>query len=177
MQAPEDFRSSILQQLDQLGISYECHSHAPVYSMDDCVAQPFMAEDIVFAKNLLLETPTKDRRVLLLMAPFKPFKTSVVSKLLGTSRLSFASPATMMRDMFTRPGALSPLGLLAEPANGIMLALDAEIMTYNRIAMHPCRNDETLVMPMLDFLSVLIPALRCPYVAIKIPDPEQDTSL
>ncbi len=164
------FREEVLQKLTALHVSYTLHQHPAVHSMDDCLSLPFVTSDMVFAKNLLLETPTRDRRILLMLPPWKPFKTSVVSKLLHVSRLSFASPEVMTQTMFTRPGALSPLGLLAEPARGTMLAIDCQIMTYNQIAMHPCDATETVTMPMLDFLSILVPALECPYVALNIPE-------
>ena len=169
--SPSDF---LLTHLQALKIEYTLHQHAPVFSMEDCLNLPFLEPDMIFPKNLLLETPTKDRRILLMMPPEKPFRTSVVSKLVHTSRLSFASPATMLQMLHTRPGALSPLGLFCEEAKGIALVLDCDIMTANRLCIHPCDPQQTVVLSMLDFLSSLIPSLGCPYTAIKIPWPEEE---
>ena len=90
-------RRAVLAFLDERGIPYEYHEHEPAHSIDACLKMPFITEDITICRNIFLTNDRRSNYFLLLLKPLTPFRTSVVSKLLGSSRLSFG-PVEIMEE-------------------------------------------------------------------------------
>ncbi len=161
----------ILEYLSKLPLSYELHHHAPVRTMDDCLSLPFITEDIVFCKNILLTTRQKDAFFLFLTLPHKPFRTAEVSKKLGTSRLSFAPSDLLPELLQLESGSLSPLALWLDKNHRIMLVLDRDIYAYPRLALHPCDHTASVVLRMEDFRQVVVPSLKAIVTELTLPVP------
>ena len=89
-------KEQVLTKLEALGIPCEVFQHAAAHTMEDCLALPYAAPDVTFCKNILLCNRQQTAFYLYVTPPEKPFRTSVVSKLLGSSRLSFAPPWRMV---------------------------------------------------------------------------------
>ena len=83
-------RREVLSLLDDHGIPYELHEHERAFTIDDCLRMPFLGPDVTMCKNILLCNRQKTQFYLMLLRPHTPFRTAVVSKALGVSRLSFA---------------------------------------------------------------------------------------
>ena len=152
-------KETIMAHIRSLPIPHEYHEHAPAHTMEDCLALPYAAPDVTFCKNLLLCNTAKTAFYLYVTDPDKPFRTSDVSKRLGSSRLSFA-PAECLREMLhLEPGSLSPLGLWFAGEQRIRLAFDRDIQRPGRIAFHPCDNTATVLFAQEDFWQIVVPAL------------------
>ena len=82
---------SAYQLLEKLNIAYRKVEHPEAGSMED-LAQAEKQLGAVICKNLFLCNRQKTVFYLLLIPGGKRFKTSVVSKLIGSSRLSFGEP-------------------------------------------------------------------------------------
>lgn len=84
-------RQTVLACLDRLSISYELIEHEPVYSIDDCYKVPGIDfSRVEIPKNAALCNRQQTAFYLMLLRHDVPFRTAVVSKALGVSRLSFA---------------------------------------------------------------------------------------
>ena len=59
----------------------------------------------------------------------------------------------------TRPGAVSPLGLLFDETHAVRLAVDARLQEEERLAFHPCENTWSVAMAGADFFGRFLPAL------------------
>lgn len=152
-------KETIMARVRALNVPHEYHEHAPAFTMEDCLALPYAAPDVTFCKNLLLCNTPKTTFYLYVTDPNKPFRTSEVSKRLGSSRLSFA-PAECLREMLhLEPGSLSPLGLWFDTAQRIQLAFDRDVQREGRIAFHPCDNTATVLFSQEDFWQKVVPAL------------------
>ena len=149
----------ILRRLDGLYIPYERYTHHPVHSIDECLALPYAEADVTFCKNILLCNRQQTAFYLYVTTPHKPFRTAVVSKQLGVSRLSFAPDDALPRLLSLYPGALTPLALWLNPMSGIQLVLDHDIRQPGRIAFHPAVNTATVIFRQEDFFDRVVPAL------------------
>ena len=144
--------------LDSLGIAYERVDHAPAMTMEACEAVD-AALGAAMCKNLLLCNRQGTAFYLLLMPGDKPFRTSELSKKIGSSRLSFARPEPMEEYLDITPGSLSVLGLMNDRENHVRLLIDEDILQGERIGVHPCINTSSLGLKTADLLEKLIPAM------------------
>lgn len=152
-------KETIMAHIHALNIPCEYHEHAPACTMEDCLALPYAAEDVTFCKNLLLCNTAGTAFYLYVTLPDKPFRTSDVSKRLGSSRLSFAPADCLPRMLHLESGSLSPLGLWFDEARQIQLAFDRDVQREGRIAFHPCDNTATVLFRQEDFWQAVVPAL------------------
>ena len=100
-----------LAALEKLGIPYKRYEHACALTMEDCVD---IGADVGahHCKNLFLCNRQKTDYYLMLIRGDKKFKTAVVSKLLGVSRLSFCDAEQLMDKLGLLPGSVTAMGLL-----------------------------------------------------------------
>ena len=110
-------RREILALLNDNGIPYELHEHERAFTIDDCLRMPFIGPDVTICKNILLSNRQKTRFYLMLLKPLTPFRTAVVSKALGVSRLSFAPEEALEGRLHLTSGSVSPLGLWFDKAH------------------------------------------------------------
>lgn len=149
-----------LAALDEAGVSCIRIEHAPADTMELC--QGIGAEyGAKHCKNLFLTNKRGDNFFLLMMDADTPYKTSDVSRKLGSTRLSFASPEQLRSVLGLEPGAVSVMGLVNECAkeaykNGrLHLAIDSKLLSMERICVHPNVNTASLVISMRDLLRFL----------------------
>ena len=110
-------------------------------------------------KNLLLCNRQCTSFYLLMMPGDKSFKTSVFSKQIGSSRLSFAAPEYMEQYLDITPGSVSVLGLMNDRDNHVQLIIDADILKGEYFGCHPCINTSSLRIATKDLMEKLIPAM------------------
>ena len=144
--------------LDGLGIDYQRIDHAAAMTMEDCLAVD-LALGATICKNLLLCNRQGTEFHLLMLHGEKSFKTSVFSKLIGSSRLSFASPEHMEELLDITPGSLSVLGLMNDKGNRVQLWVDEEILAGEYVGCHPCINTSSLRLKIRDLVDRVIPAM------------------
>ena len=89
-----DKEKRVYDLLDSLGVNYWRVDHEPAMSMEVCRAIDTALEAVI-CKNLFLCNRQETDFYLLMMQGDKPFKTKDLSAQIGSSRLSFASPAYM----------------------------------------------------------------------------------
>ena len=144
--------------LDGLGISYRRIDHEPAMTMEACAAIDEALEATI-CKNLLLCNRQCTDFYLLLIPGDKVFKTSQLSKQIGSSRLSFAAPEYMERYLDITPGSLSILGLMNDHDHRVQLLLDKDVLKGEFIGCHPCINTSSLKLRTEDLIRRIIPAL------------------
>lgn len=143
--------------LDSLGVAYQRIDHAPAMTMEACLAID-EALNATICKNLLLCNRQCTQFYLLMLPGEKQFKTSVFSKLIGSSRLSFASGEAMQALLDITPGSLSVLGLMNDKENRVRLVIDEEILQGEYFGCHPCINTASLRLKTADLLQTILPA-------------------
>jgi len=144
--------------LDRLGVAYQRIDHEAAMTMEACAAVDRVL-DATICKNLLLCNRQCTAFYLLLLPGTKPFKTSVASKIIGSSRLSFAAPEYMERFLDITPGSLSILGLMNDQAHQVQLLIDEDVLKGEYIGCHPCINTASLRLKTRDLVEKIIPAM------------------
>ena len=145
--------------LDSLGIPYERTDHEPAMTMEAC-EEIDRTLNAVICKNLLLCNRQKTRFFLLMLPGEKHFKTSVLSKEIGSSRLSFATAEDMQTLLDITPGSVSVLGLMNDHDHKVELLMDAEVVKGEYFGCHPCINTSSLRLRMTDLLEKILPAME-----------------
>ena len=144
--------------LDSLGVSYQRIDHEAAMTMEACAAIDEALEATI-CKNLLLCNRQHTAFYLLLLPGDKVFKTSVLSKEIGSSRLSFAGPEYMEQYLDITPGSLSILGLMNDHENQVQLLIDEDVLKGEFIGCHPCINTSSLRLKTADLVERIIPAM------------------
>ena len=144
--------------LDSLNIPF----HRADHDFADTIEACHEVEKVLgcsICKNLFLTNRQQTEFYLLLMPGDKPFKTKILSRQIGTARLSFASAEDMLRLLDITPGSVSVLGLMNDKANAVHLIIDRELASDEFLGCHPCINSSTLKISVRDVLEKLIPAM------------------
>lgn len=144
--------------LDERGIAYQAFEHAPAYHMEDCaeVGKEFGA---AHCKNYFLTTKSRKVYALCIVRPNARLRTADVSKQAGTPRLSFAGEEDMEALLHTRPGAVSPMGLIFDPECRVRLLVDGALREEEKLAFHPCDNAKTVILSAEDFFEKFLPGV------------------
>lgn len=164
---PKEIRTYDL--LDRLDISYQRLDHTPTATIQDCHDVDQLL-DIEICKNLFLCNSQKTDFYLLMMPGTKKFKTAVLSKQIGSARLSFAGPEYMQEFLDITPGSVSVLGLMNDTHNRVRLLIDKSVIEgHAYIGCHPCINTSSLKIPTADLLEKFLPYVNHPYTLVDLP--------
>lgn len=154
--------------LDSLGVHYQRIDHEAAMTMEACAAID-EALGATICKNLLLCNRQCTDFYLLMIPGDKVFKTSVLSKQIGSSRLSFAAGEYMEQFLDITPGSLSVLGLMNDKAHRVQLLIDEDLLTGEYIGCHPCINTASLRLRTKDLMETIIPAMGHPPRLVSLP--------
>ena len=127
--------------LEQLNIPFRRLDHGAAMTMEDCDGIDALL-DIDHCKNLFLRNTQKTKFYLLLLPHHKKFRTAVLSRQIGTARLSFAEEEFMVRYLDIHPGSVSILGLMNDTEHNVRLLIDTEALNREYMGCHPpaCRS-------------------------------------
>ena len=157
--------------LDALGAAYQRIDHEAAMTMEACAAIDEKL-DAVICKNLLLCNRQATQFYLLMIPGNKVFKTSVLSKKIGSSRLSFASGEAMEQLLDITPGSLSVLGLMNDRENRVQLIIDADVLKGEYFGCHPCINTSSLRLKLSDLTEKILPAVHHTPIIVELETPE-----
>ena len=157
--------------LDSLGVEYQRIDHEAANTMEACEAID-EALGATICKNLLLCNRQCTAFYLLMIPGDKTFKTSVLSKKIGSSRLSFASPEYMEQFLDITPGSVSVLGLMNDKENRVQLLIDEDVLKGEYIGCHPCINTSSLRIRTGDMMNKVIPAMGHEPKLVELENPE-----
>ena len=157
--------------LDSLGIEYQRIDHEAVNTMDACAEIDKVLEATI-CKNLLLCNRQCTNFYLLLIPGGKTFKTNILSKKIGSSRLSFASPEYMEQFLDITPGSVSILGLMNDKDMRVQLLIDEDVLKGDYIGCHPCINTSSLRIKTADMMEKIIPAMGHAPQLVELENPE-----
>ena len=145
--------------LDRLGIDYERVDHPALMTMEACESVDKML-DTRICKNLFLRNAQRTQFYLLLMLGDKKFKTAVLSKQIGSARLSFAEPEFMLDMLDITPGS--------DKDKRVHLLIDEDVLKEPVFACHPCINTSSLRFATSDLIHQILPALNETFTTVKL---------
>ena len=144
--------------LDSLGLEYRRVDHEHADTIEACEQVEGLLECKI-CKNLFLTNRQQTDFYLLVMPGEKPFKTKLLSKQIGSARLSFASPEHMEKYLDITPGSVSILGLMNDKGGAVRLLVDSDLLKEEYFGCHPCINTSSLRLKTADVLEKLLPAM------------------
>lgn len=140
---------ALFARLDALGIDYETHHHAPVFTVEE-------------AKNLrgalpgahcksLFVRDKKEKCFLVVCLEDRRMDMKALAALLGSGRLSFASADRLRRRLGVEPGSVTPFAAINDEtpeagADKVHIILDAQMMTAELVNYHPLLNTMTTAL-------------------------------
>ena len=159
--APAESRSDVENRvykcLARLEIPFTRVDHDAAFTMEDCAAIG-EALDVHICKNLLLTPRNRSAFYLLCMPGDKPFSTKDFSKLIGSSRLSFATEEDLVALLGCHAGSASILSLMNDTEHRVTLAIDRTVVEDEWFGCHPCKNTSSLRLKTRDVLDRFLPA-------------------
>lgn len=144
--------------LDSLGVPYQRIDHEPAMTMEACAAIDRVLNATI-CKNLLLCNRQRTAFYLLMLPGGKVFKTSILSKEIGSSRLSFAPSEDMEKYLDITPGSVSVLGLMNDHNSQVQLLMDEDVLKGEYFGCHPCINTSSLRIATRDLMEKILPAM------------------
>lgn len=154
--------------LDSLQVPYVRVDHDALPTIEACrEVDQLLGTEI--CKNLFLRNAQKTDFYLLLMPGNKKFKTAVLSKQIGSARLSFGEAEFMESFLDITPGSVSVMGLMNDRENRVRLLIDKDILEGEYFACHPCINTSSLRFRTSDLMEKILPALGHPHTVVDLP--------
>ena len=160
--------TAVYDLLDRLGIPYLRVDHEETNTMEAC-SEVDKVLGVTICKNLFLCNRQETNFYMLMMPGTKPFKTSVVSKLVGSARLSFADARYMEEFLHIRPGAVSVMGLMNDTQRRVQLLIDREVADSEFLGCHPCVSTTSLKLKTRDMVSTFLPAVNHEPIVLDLP--------
>ena len=154
--------------LDGLGIDYFRMDHEHADTIADCELVEGML-GCKICKNLFLTNRQQTDFYLLIMPGEKPFKTKLLSRQIGSARLSFAGPEHMERLLDITPGSVSVLGLMNDKEKQVRLLVDRDLLREENFGCHPCINTSSLRFSTRELFEKILPALEHEPTFVELP--------
>ena len=157
---PKEIRDFLEQRvydlLDELNIPYERVDHDAAYDMGACgvISQVL---GVRICKNLLLTPRNRSAFYLLAMPDDLPFRTADFSKIIGSSRLSFATEEDLRDLLGVQIGSASVLGLMNDTEHRVHLLIDRPVYEAEFLSCHPCICTSSLKLKTADILRKFLP--------------------
>lgn len=155
--------------LDKLGIPYERLDHDPTATIEACHDIDQLLNTNI-CKNLFLRNAQKTDFYLLMMPGQKKFRTAVLSKQIGSARLSFAEPEFMEQFLDITPGSVSVLGLMNDTEHRVRLLIDRDVASQEFLGCHPCINTSSLKIRTRDIMETFLPYIGHLHTLVELPN-------
>ncbi|CAN5716264.1 prolyl-tRNA synthetase associated domain-containing protein [soil metagenome] len=145
----DELTRPVFDALAALGISYGSYTHPPVFTSED-VEKYWRDIPAVPVKNLFLRNKKGNREYLVIVGVEKRVDLQQLVKVIGDDRLSFGSPERLMQTLGLTPGSVSPFGLLHDGSRGVVVIIDADLRTADRLIFHPNINTASVTISFAD---------------------------
>ena len=132
------------------GIAFRQHTHPPLHTVEESRA---LRGDLLGAhvKNMFM----KDKKGAIWLATCledREIRIRDLEREIGAKNLSFGKPELLWECLGVRPGAVTPFGLLNDRTARVNFALDAKLLEFEMINVHPLHNEATTAISKDDLL-------------------------
>ena len=143
----------LLARLTALGIAYQNHQHAAVFTVEEAKA---LRGELTggHIKNLFLRNK-KEEMWLVVAEEDKRIDLKALGEKLGAGKLSFGSPDRLLRYLGVLPGAVTPFGIINDKDRQVKVVLDRDLMGFNPVNAHPLVNTMTTALSPQDLVKFL----------------------
>jgi Ala-tRNA(Pro) deacylase len=131
-------RNELLQHLASLGIAAETIDHPAVFTVEESRGKRGEIEG-AHTKNLFLKCK-KGSLWLITALESTPIELKTLHKQLGSGRLSFGNADLLREVLGVEPGSVTTFAAINDTEARVSVVLDAAMMKYERINLHPLEN-------------------------------------
>lgn len=148
-------KEDIYKYLSDKNIWHEITEHKAVYTMEELskINIPYPESD---AKNLFVRDDKKNNYYLITVRGNKKVDLKKFRKENNTRPLSFASEEDLMNIMYLIPGSVTPLGVLNDYDNKVIVFIDDSFLEESGIiGIHPNDNTATVWLYTNDLINII----------------------
>ena len=148
-------KQEIYDFLKNQNIWSEVTEHKAVYNMAELseIDVPYAEAD---AKNLFVRDDKKRNYYLITVKGDKRVNLKEFKQKNNTRQLSFASEKDLLEIMNLTPGSVTPLGVLNDKENKVIVFIDKDFMEGpNIIGVHPNDNTATVWLKVKDLINII----------------------
>ena len=137
--------------LSEMGIEFQYIEHPPTPTIEEA-RKYWTALDGKHCKNIFLRNHKGNKHYLVVLDCDKSIDMHDLEHRLGEGKLSFASAERMNKYLGLRPGSVSPFGLINDANHEVILFLDSNLKTADKLAFHPNDNRASLSISREDLM-------------------------
>lgn len=137
------YKEEIVELLEKKNIPYRMKEHKAVFTMEEMDEQGITQLGKV-CKNLFLRNNKGKMHFLVCLPEEKQANLKNLGEILDNQKLSFASEERLLKYLGVTHGAVSPLGVLNDDTDSVIVILDRELMEWSEIGVHPNDNTATI---------------------------------
>src|SRR3954452_5965788 len=130
---------SVYDVLEKLNISFKKYEHSAVSTVEE-ISQLDITIPGGHTKNLFLRNRKGDKHFLVIVSEEKDVNLKRLSKLIGSTPLSFGSPERLDKYLNVYPGAVGAFGLIHDTSNHVQVVVDSDLLEKHTINFHPNVN-------------------------------------
>ena len=144
-----DVKRRVYAELERLGMAFESYEHPPIFNSED-VDKHWRQIPATPVKNLFLRNKKGNREYLVILGVDKRADLKQLVKIIGDDRFSFGSPERLMQTLGVTPGSVSPFGLLHEGSKHVLVIIDKDLRSAEKLIFHPNDNTASLTIGFRD---------------------------
>lgn len=158
-----DAEARLYADLAALGIAYDVHEHAPVFTVQESSRHTRHIEG-AHTKNLFLKD--KEGAFWLVTVPDESrVDLKALPQVIGSGRVSFGKAEDMERLLGISPGSVTALAAINDSRGAVQFVLDAGLAKATIVNCHPLRNTATLSIAANDLIRALTHWRHTPAIA------------
>ena len=142
-----DMRKKVIDFLESMNIPYDIIEHPAVFTMDEMDKLNIKTnneENSEIVKNLFVRDDKKKNYYLIVLQKDKQMNFKEIRKKLNCKPLTFASEEDLQKYMGLTKGAVTPFGILNDIDCRVEVVFDKDILSFERIGIHPNDNTATV---------------------------------
>lgn len=136
-------RKKVIAALESMNIQYEIIEHPAVFTIDE-IDKLNIDSNNEIVKNLFVRDDKKKRYFLIVLQKNKQVNLKEIRNEINCGRLSFASEEDLNRYLGLSKGSVSPFGILNDIDCRVEVVFDKNILSFERIGVHPNDNTATV---------------------------------
>lgn len=136
--------------LESLKIEYVRYEHKAVYTVEEADKLKINIKGKL-CKNLFLKNSKGDTHYLFVLEETKRADLKLLSKQIGSSRLSFASEERLAKYLDLKKGAVTPFGIINDKESSVIILIDKDLVGDHLVNFHPNVNTATIGILYEDF--------------------------
>ena len=140
--------------LKENNISYEVLEHEAVFTMEEMDAAGITQKGTV-CKNMFMRDYKGKNHFLLTVPEEKHVDLRALAEYIGSSKLSFGSAERLDKYLGLTQGSVSPLGLLNNEDNSVVMIFVRDLVGNEEVGVHPNDNTATIWLKFSDLKKII----------------------